>query len=361
LRRGAEDEQDPVAYLTALLLEDAGADVPVAAIQGLVHHRRDSAALLGLARRLHDPGRLSVARYLITSLKKVTKEGGLILLRTFFCHDRRTMLEKVGVLQDLVEQGLVSVPDWTAERRIHCRLWILEGDFDVLQFLLRQVGNDDLRAGLIVGAWFGLELPAERLEALGVTTEAVSWAVQHCERRLPGLVELVRSGPKDAIVLQRSIEDYMVARRSEYRANLEATREQFPPSAYAFAAADWQDDHTHPQCLHDSWLDSVTIAERHPSDDQQPRMVQITISLLGPLDSGYAKIEYLDVVSYQMDAQFQEPKSGLLPNHLYWAVDEVRLADKGRVVHEILWAAQARWLIECGDMRYRWLPIEESL
>lgn len=36
-----------------------------------------------------------------------------------------------------------------------------------------------------------------------------------------------------------------------------------------------------------------------------------------------------------------------------WLYDEIRLSQRGYVLHEIEWSCGSRWLIECGDVSYR--------
>jgi hypothetical protein len=45
--------------------------------------------------------------------------------------------------------------------------------------------------------------------------------------------------------------------------------------------------------------------------------------------------------------------------HRDWLVDEIRLSDRGLVVHEILFSRGALWTIEAADLRYEWLSLLE--
>jgi hypothetical protein len=45
--------------------------------------------------------------------------------------------------------------------------------------------------------------------------------------------------------------------------------------------------------------------------------------------------------------------------HGDWRYDELRINDKGHLVHEIEWASftyTGSWLIEASDLQYRWVP-----
>jgi hypothetical protein len=40
-------------------------------------------------------------------------------------------------------------------------------------------------------------------------------------------------------------------------------------------------------------------------------------------------------------------------------IDEVRLSDKGNVLHEVKFSEGSRWTIESEDIVYRWRPFKE--
>ncbi|MGY4535281.1 hypothetical protein ACVW0Y_004434 [Pseudomonas sp. TE3786] len=122
-------------------------------------------------------------------------------------------------------------------------------------------------------------------------------------------------------------------------------KDDFPPSAYAFATASWHYDPQHHHCPHDSWLESVVITELSEGLRKEQRTLQIKAVLLGAFHDGHLEIQYLDVHSYEMrnDAAHQGD----------WLYDEVRVSDAGRVIHEIEWV-NGRWLIECRDISVNW-------
>jgi len=44
--------------------------------------------------------------------------------------------------------------------------------------------------------------------------------------------------------------------------------------------------------------------------------------------------------------------------HGDWLYDEIRLSARGYVLHEIEWSRGSRWLIESGDVAYKWSPLD---
>jgi hypothetical protein len=82
------------------------------------------------------------------------------------------------------------------------------------------------------------------------------------------------------------------------------------------------------------------------------------MSLLGAYHDGHIKLVYTKVRSYDLtigpkrEAQAQR-------GHGDWLIDEIRLSDRELVLHEILFASGARWLIESEDIEYTWEPAED--
>lgn len=147
--------------------------------------------------------------------------------------------------------------------------------------------------------------------------------------------------------------DVMEAYR-RYQQYLNERRQDFPPSAFKLATAEWYYDPSDHRCPHDGWLESVDIAEVAAAD-KQPRIVTLRVRLLAAYHDGYIEFFYPRVFSYLMDGYSCANGSG------DWCCDEFRLSPSGNVIHEIEWAAApgskgSRWLIESSDVEFRWLP-----
>jgi hypothetical protein len=263
LRRGARNEADPVAFL-GQLTTDVDADVQYSAIQGLLRHSERPETILALAQRLQNRVRPKVRQYLTQSLEKAWADGGLILTGAFFTYNSDG-IDARRVVDNLVGEGKISVPAWAAKR-----FWEWRGDLDDLRLLVHDRGNDDLRAGLIVGAKLCTDLTEQHLRSLELQPEEWDWAEQVVNRRVPGLLEVLRDGQRWPVATERLARDYVEERWGKHQDHLRTVQNQFPPAAFAFATASWRTNNPldHPQSLHDAWLEAATIAEVHPENDE---------------------------------------------------------------------------------------------
>lgn len=131
-----------------------------------------------------------------------------------------------------------------------------------------------------------------------------------------------------------------------------------PPSAFSFAISPWHYDVGLHQCLHDSWLEELTIAEIHPENALWPRETNIRVKLLGPYHDGHIYLEYINVASYELASPHHIGGGRKLArSHGDWLVDEVRLSPHHYVEDEIVFSDGSRWLIECHDIRFGWAPL----
>jgi hypothetical protein len=145
-------------------------------------------------------------------------------------------------------------------------------------------------------------------------------------------------------------------RWARYRAYLRSIRAQLPPSVYDFAIADWHYEHDDPRCLHDAWVETLTIAEPSTGDRRQYRKLAIRIRLLSAHHTGHIELQYDDVVGYSIQKPSLKHLDGTDDGHGDLSVDEIRLSERGNVIHEIEFTDGSRWLIECRDLYYAWQP-----
>jgi hypothetical protein len=143
----------------------------------------------------------------------------------------------------------------------------------------------------------------------------------------------------------------------EYSEYLESVRESLPKSAFEFATASWRHSEDH-RCLHDSWVESVTVSEPSFGQRHENRSLEIEVRLLGSYHDGRITLKYRDVQSYslQTPSEFRLPPLGV--GHGDWLSDEVTLSERKFVLHEIEFSRGSRWLIESKDIEWRWEPIE---
>lgn len=149
---------------------------------------------------------------------------------------------------------------------------------------------------------------------------------------------------------------------ASYQAHLEAIKDRLPPEAYEFATASWHYDPSDHRSLHDSWIEELAIREApavirnelHKSPMSiDAREWTIDVRLLGPYHDGHTVLQYRGVRAYRLDGKTESDQRGpRWRGHGDWLVDEVRLANSGAVLHEILFASGSRWLIECESITY---------
>lgn len=142
-------------------------------------------------------------------------------------------------------------------------------------------------------------------------------------------------------------------RFSTYYSYLEKLRDKFPASAYNFATASWHYDFRDSKCPHDAWLEELRIAELSGGERQEVRRIEIFTRLIGAYHDGTIELSYPDVSSYFL----QTPDSEIFTSHGDLLIDEVRLSERGNVVHEILFHRGTRFIIESKDIIYRWISI----
>ena len=142
---------------------------------------------------------------------------------------------------------------------------------------------------------------------------------------------------------------------SAYRAYLESVKAQLAQSAYEFATASWHYDFADHRSPHDAWLEAVDIVEPACGKRREDRSIEIVARLLAAYHDGRIELRYSDVQTYSL-------ASGVTngAGHGDWLYDEVRLSERGRVLHEIEWSHGGLWLIECGDVAYRWVPLDSA-
>ena len=146
-----------------------------------------------------------------------------------------------------------------------------------------------------------------------------------------------------------------------YYSYLKSVREDMPQNAYSFAIADWHYDHSDPRCPHDGWLETLIVKEPSSGERNELREVEIRVELLGAFHDGLIELTYPGVRSYllQRGGRNLDRSADLSEGHGDWMIDEVRLSDKGNVLHEVKFSEGSRWTIESEDIVYRWRPFKE--
>ena len=138
-----------------------------------------------------------------------------------------------------------------------------------------------------------------------------------------------------------------------YQEYLRQHEQEFPPSAFALATAEWYQNPNEHRCPHDGWLENLVISET--ADTNKKRKTTILIRLMAAYHDGYIEFSYPHVFSYS----FEAPSSACGVGD--WLCDEFRLSPNGHVIHEVEWAGfpngkGSRWIIEASDVSFRWIP-----
>jgi|SRR5262252_2989981 len=85
----------------------------------------------------------------------------------------------------------------------------------------------------------------------------------------------------------------------------------------------------------------------------QETKLSLDVRLLGAYHDGYIERRYPQVFRYALNVTDGER------GHRDWRYDELRISDRGHLVHEIEWSglhATGVWVIEASDLEFRWVP-----
>jgi hypothetical protein len=147
-----------------------------------------------------------------------------------------------------------------------------------------------------------------------------------------------------------------------YYAYIESIKDKLPENVYRFAVADWHYDHEVHRCPHDGWIEAFLIKENATGKRKERRWLDIEVRILNAFHDGHIEITYNNVASYHLNKlsneKFLNPDI-INDGHGDWLIDEIRLSDKGYVIHEIIFRRNSRWLIECEDIVYKWKPLNK--
>jgi hypothetical protein len=141
-----------------------------------------------------------------------------------------------------------------------------------------------------------------------------------------------------------------------YYSYLETVKTKLPSAAFDFAIAKWHYDHEDQRCPHDSWVESLNIQEVSSGNRKENRSIEMHLKLLGAFHDGHINLYYKQVKGYTLNTPTEVQMLPLNVGHGDWLNDEIRLSERGLVIHEIKFSRGSRWIIECEDIVYKWIP-----
>jgi hypothetical protein len=153
---------------------------------------------------------------------------------------------------------------------------------------------------------------------------------------------------RDGDVLAES--QSMLAAHHRYGAYLEENRARFPVSAFEYASAPWRNNFSDHRAPHDAWVVGIHFNDRSLPAAGEERATDLELVLLGAYHDGHLHLMYRGVRSFRLSSE----RADTSPTEVYR--DEVRLSDRGLVLHEIEFLGRDNWLIECGDIEFEWRP-----
>lgn len=150
----------------------------------------------------------------------------------------------------------------------------------------------------------------------------------------------------------------VIGQFEKYNAYLKSRKDVFPASAYAMATSDWYFDPNDHRSPHDYWLFDARIIGGLAGVSKTKIKTTLQLKLLGAYHDGYIDIVYSNVHEYAF--QFREAADG----HHEWRYDELRLSERGHLIHEIEWSgadSTGSWVIEADDLEFTWTPIAPAV
>lgn len=136
-----------------------------------------------------------------------------------------------------------------------------------------------------------------------------------------------------------------------YSLYLDTIRDRLPPHVAAFAADVRHFALDAPETLHDAWLMELAVREPATGMRHESRVTEIEVRLLGAFHDRVHILQYTGVRRYEVVGGGVSGGHGDLYTH------EVRLAsDSVGLIHEYMFIAGSRLLIECADFTHEMLP-----
>jgi hypothetical protein len=115
------------------------------------------------------------------------------------------------------------------------------------------------------------------------------------------------------------------------------------------SALPWYNRPEDHRCPHDSWVQSITVAEPSSGERLQIRRLEIHIRLLGAYHDGVIEFMYRGVQRYSLEGMRD------VRGHGDWLKDELKLTKNNRLVHHAI-LTNGDFEIEAEEIQYKWTP-----
>ena len=135
---------------------------------------------------------------------------------------------------------------------------------------------------------------------------------------------------------------------------LENVKQFMPLNLFLFAYNQEHHDLTHPNSLHNAWLERWCVTEAPDGDPKKGRSLSVEVTLLGPKRDRRIHLAYQGVTSHTIQTPEQiAPAYSLDQAHGDLIVHETTIARDGIYLHEILFSSNAVFTVQFAGFEHR--------
>lgn len=147
-----------------------------------------------------------------------------------------------------------------------------------------------------------------------------------------------------------------VAVWARYEDDLAPIAGQLPVNARKYALASWHCDVTDHRCIHDSWIELISVVETGVGQRKEKRALGIVIRLLAAHQDRHLILKFPGVRRYSIERPPAQPKRPEQSGHGDVLDDSIKLAADGYVVYTLR-AEFGTVEIEAKDIQFSQQPI----
>ena len=143
---------------------------------------------------------------------------------------------------------------------------------------------------------------------------------------------------------------------ARYEDDLAPIAGQLPANARKYALASWHCDVTDHRCIHDSWIEAISVVETGLGERKQKRALGIVIRLLGSHQDRHLILKFPGVRRYSIERPLAQMKRQEETGHGDVLDDSIKLAGDGYLVYTLR-AEFGTVEIEAKDIQFSQQPI----